>query len=205
MNRHGMTLLELLVALTITGTMVSAGYGAFALLADRRDVSTAATSAALREAGARAALGRWLASARLTIQEDDVVFRAVDGTARHSIDRADDDALEFFTTAVTPVSEHGTIVRLYVDRADSTRERGLVAELRDPASMRAERIEVVRNAVSLDTRFLSSIFGQRQWVESWVSTSVLPAGARLTLGAARGDTLPGLWRLPVTVSIEGGR
>lgn len=205
MNRRGMTLLELLVAITITGMMVSAGFSTFTTLADRRDASSSATLATLREAGARAALMRWLGSARLTIQEDDIVFRAVDGMARHSIDRADDDAVEFFTAAPTPVSPHGTIVRLYVDRADSTRERGLVAELRHPVSGRFERLELVRGAVSLDGRFLSGLFGHRQWVESWVSTSVLPAGARLTIGAGRGDTLPPLWRLPITVSIEGGR
>jgi prepilin-type N-terminal cleavage/methylation domain-containing protein len=205
MNRRGMTLMELIVALTITGMMVSAGYGTFATLADRRAAAAQAASEMLRHSVARAELSRWIAGARLTIQEDDVIFRAVDGTARLGLDRVDDDVLEFFTTAHTPLGAGGTQVRLYVDRAVSTLERGLVVELRDLAGTRTERLVLVPNATGFDTRFLSGIFGQRQWVESWVSTSVLPSGARLQIVAPGEDSLSPLWQLPITVAIEGGR
>lgn len=200
MNRSGMTLLELIVALAITGLAVSAGYGAFATLADRKDAAGVAAERALRDASARASLSTWLAAARLTIREDEVEFRAIDGLTREKL--ADDD-LTFFTTATTPIAVGGSIVRLFVDRSDSTVERGLIAELREWNGMRSTLVELVPAASGLDTRLLTGVFGSRQWVDSWVSTSVLPAGARLTITGA--DSLPAIWRLPLTVSLEGGR
>jgi hypothetical protein len=197
-----MTLLELVVALAITGMAVSAGYGTFANLSDRRDAAAEGASTVLREAGGRAAVVRWLSAARLTVQDDGIQFRGIDGVTREG--HADDDVL-FFTTAPTLVSSEESTVRLYIDRDTATAERGLVAELREREGSRTMKIELVPNAISLDGTYLTSLFGQRQWLGSWVSTSVLPAGTRLVAGAAAGDSLPPLWRLPVTVSIEGAR
>ena len=200
-----MTLMELTVALTITGIAISAGYSAFATLADRREGAARATAAMQQAAAARASLVSWLSAARLTIEEDDVVFRAVDGAARVGTSTLADDDVTFYTTAPTPVGREGAIVRLFIDRSDRTPERGLVAELTEIARRRVTRVELVPNAAALEGSFLSGIFGQRQWVGSWVSTSVLPAGARLSLGVAPGDSLAPLWRVPLTVSIEAGR
>jgi prepilin-type N-terminal cleavage/methylation domain-containing protein len=200
-----MTLIELVVALAITGMAVSAGYGTFAMLADRRDNAARNATAMLRESSKRASLVRWLEAARLTIEEDDIQFRGIDGGARSGVDVVPDDDIVFFTTAATPVARAGTIVHLYIDRRDDTPERGLVAELREWKGTHAERVELVPNAVALDGTYLSGLFGARQWLASWVSTSVLPAGARLAISAVPSDSLPALWRLPITVSIEGGR
>lgn len=202
MNRSGMTLLELVVALAVTGMAVSAGYGTFANLSDRRDIVTERADAMLREAGSRGELVRWLSAARLTAQDDGVMFRGIDGVTREG--HADDDVL-FFTTAPTLVSSDESIVRLYIDRDDATAERGLVAELSEWRGRRTMKLELAPNAISLEGTYLTSLFGQRQWLGSWVSTSVLPAGTRLVARAADGDSLSPLWRLPVTVSIEGAR
>lgn len=202
MNRPGMTLLELVVALAVTGMAVGAGYGTFANLSDRRDAASESTDAMLREAGGRAELARWVAGTRLTVQDDGIIFRGIDGVTRDG--HADDDLL-FFTTAPTLVSPDESIVRLYIDRDDSTVERGLVAELREWRGRRTMKLELAPNAISLEATYLTSLFGQRQWLGSWVSTSVLPAGTRLVVSAADGDSLTALWRLPVTVSIEGAR
>jgi prepilin-type N-terminal cleavage/methylation domain-containing protein len=205
MNRRGMTLLELVVALAVTGMAMSGGYAAFTTLADRREAAAARSSETLRQATAREQLATWLASARLTISEDEIVFRGIDGATHGDASALADDDIEFFTTAATPVAAAGTIVHLYVDRDEATPERGLVAELREWRGPRAERLVLEPNAAALDGRYLSGLFGQRQWLSSWVSTTVLPAGARLTFSAAPGDSLPPLWQLPVTASIEGGR
>jgi prepilin-type N-terminal cleavage/methylation domain-containing protein len=204
-RRTGMTLMELTVALSITGMAITGGYSAFATLADRREGAARTTSAMQRDAAARASLVAWVSSARLTIEEDDVVFRAVDGAARVGTSTVADDDVAFYTTAPTPVGRDGAMVRLFIDRSDRTPERGLVAEVTEFETRRVVRVELVPNAAALDGSFLSGIFGQRQWVGSWVSTSVLPAGARLSFGAAPGDSLSPLWRVPLTVSIEGGR
>ena len=205
MKRHGMTLIELVVALAITGMAVSAGYGTFATLADRRDSAARTASAMLRESGKRASLVRWLAGARLTVGDDHIQFRGIDGGARSGVDVVPDDDIIFFTTAATPVARAGTIVHLYIDRRDDTPERGFVAELREWKGTHAERVELVPNAVALDGTYLSGLFGQRQWLASWVSTGVVPAGARIAISASPNDSLPEVWRLPVTVSIDGER
>lgn len=205
MTRRGMTLIELVVALAITGMAVSAGYATFTTLVDRRDKAAEAASEVLLQANARAALVRWLAAARLTIEEDGIEFRGVDGSVRSGGAILPDDDIVFFTTAETPVARAGTVVRLHIERADKETRRGLVAELQEWNGTRRERLTLVPRAAALDASFLTGLFGQRQWVASWVSTSVLPAGARLTMAAAAGDSLPELWRLPMTVSIEGGR
>ena len=202
MNRPGMTLLELVVALAVTGMAVSAGYGTFANLSDRRDAASESADTILRVVGGRAELVRWMSAARLTAQDDGIMFRGIDGVTREGY--ADDDLL-FFTTAPTLVSPDESIVRLYIDRDDSTAERGLVAELREWRGRRTMKLELAPNAISLEATYLTSLFGQRQWLGSWVSTSVLPAGTRLVVSAADGDSLTALWRLPVTVSIEGAR
>lgn len=202
MNRSGMTLLELVVALSITGAAVTAGYGAFTTLVDRKELAAAAAEQTMREASARASLATWVAGSRLTIDDDDVLFRGIDGETREKL--ADDDLI-FFTTAPTPVALTGTIVRLFIDREDETSEKGLVVELHEWRGARSALIQLAPNVAGMDGRYLTGIFGSRQWVESWVSTSVLPAGTRLAFAAAKGDTLPPLWRLPLTTSIEGGR
>lgn len=204
MNRRGMTLLELVVAIAVAGMAMTGGYATFTTLTDRREAAAQRASETLRQATARAQLSMWLSLARLTIAEDEIVFRGIDGATRGAASQPDDDIV-FFTTASTPVAVAGTIVHLYIDRTEATPERGLVAELREWHGSRTERLVIEPGAAGLDGRYLSGLFGQRQWLSSWVSTSVLPTGVRITLSGAPGDSLPPLWRLPVTVSFEGGR
>jgi type II secretory pathway component PulJ len=200
-----MTLLELVVALAITGFVVSGGYATFATLMDRRDAAAKTASRLMRHSTARALLAEWLASARLTIEADEVVFRGIDGATRGTATALADDDIVFFTTAVTPVGRNGTIVHLYVDRSAESPERGLVAELREFEGMRSARMELEAGVAGLDAQFLTGVLGQRQWVKSWVSTSVLPTGVRLAVSAVPPDSLPPLWRFPITASIEGSR
>jgi hypothetical protein len=103
------------------------------------------------------------------------------------------------------VSNHGTIVHLFVDRGEDATAHGLVADLREWRGMRAERIQLLPNAVSLDARYLSSLLAGRAWLPSWISSTLMPAGLQLSIAAAAGDSLPPLFRLPITVSFEEGR
>lgn len=199
--RFGMTLIELLVALTVTGLVIGAGYAAFAAIADRKQAIDAMTEDAVRAASVRVTLSDWLAGARLDIQSDQEIFRGLDGVA----DDLPDDQLTFLTAARTPLGERETVIRLLIDRDDATPEQGLVAELWDRRRSAARRVELLPAASSLDLHYLSGMLGDRRWLPSWISSSVMPVGIQATVGAAPPDTLPPLFRLPIVVSFANGR
>lgn len=202
--RTGLTLIELVVALTMTGLALTSGYAAFTTLIDRREASAAHAAAVARSAAMRAALLSWLSNARLTIEEDDIVFQGIDGTKRTESGEVPDDELTFLTSASTPVALHGTIVRLHIDRTEESAERGLVAEVVAWKGTRRQRLELLPDATGLDVHYLSGMMGSRRWLHSWVSTTLLPLGAEIRVIGST-DSLPELFRLPITVSFESGR
>ena len=222
-SRRGMTLLELTVAMTVTGAALGVGYAGFGMLADRRMAAASAASEVARATAARRSLQGWLASSRLTIEEDDVVFQAVDGVWRGANGDLADDDLTFFTSASTPLGDGGTIVRLHVERADTlpSSERGLVAELRNLRDERRMRFVLDTAVATFDVAVLSSVLGDRAWQTSWVSSTILPAGVRVMLSACHPERSEGsalavtgdcakhlihpLLAMPITASIENGR
>lgn len=204
-RRSGLTLIELVVALTITGLAMSAGYSAFATLADRRQQSTQQADAVMQAAARRAALVSWLAGARLTIEEDEIIFKGIDGVMRTPEGDVANDEITFLTSGETPVGNHGTVVHLYVVRGEDQMSHGLVADLSEWRGSRTQHLQLLPNVTSLDARYLSALFGKHEWLPSWISSTLLPAGIELTMGAAPPDSLPALFRLPITVSFEEGR
>lgn len=199
--RYGMTLIELIVALTITGLIMTTGYAALSTLADRRRSASQSMNELERVAAVRATLSGWLAGAELTIEDDDVVFRGLDGTHEDS----PDDELLFRTNARTSASVGSSSVRLFIERNDSTPQRGLVASIDVGRNGGRRLIELEPNATALDIRYLSGINGVPEWSSSWVSATVLPLGLELRLSSKSGDSLPPLLRLPLRVVLEAAR
>jgi prepilin-type N-terminal cleavage/methylation domain-containing protein len=194
-SRPGMTLIELMAGVAITGMMLAGGYAAFGSVIDQRQRADDATAEAARASAVRHTLTAWLAGARVTPDEDGPGFRGVDGV--HGT--MPDAELRFLTTARTAASAGYTVVRLFIDRDDDTPERGLVAELMEWRGPARERIELEPRADGLEIRYLSGVRGPREWLPSWVSASVMPAAVELRLSAAA-DSLPPLLRLPILVS-----
>ena len=200
-SRAGLTLMELIVALAIAGTAVAAGYSMLAVMGDRRAVALATVDRARSAAAVRGALERWLSSAELTIEEDGVVFRGLDGVR----DALPDDELTFRTSARTAGVSPGTTIRLHIDRADSTRERGLVAELSDDRGRKRGVIQIDPDVRGLDARYLSVLESAREWSASWVSSSMLPLAVDMRFHAAVGDTLRDLLATPLIVPLGSAR
>jgi hypothetical protein len=196
-----MTLLELVVALAVTGAALAAGYGAFAGVVDSRQALTTATDSVARSAGVRRVLVDWLGGARVGLGSDGPDFRGLDGVAGH----LPDDELTFTTDAVTPLGDGGTLVRLFVDRDPRTPERGLTATLAEWGGTRAARMELAPDVEGLDVRYASRVFGGVRWLPSWISRSVLPLAVEITFSPAMGDTLPALLDLPITGLVGDGR
>lgn len=202
--RRGMTLIELIVALAITGLALGSGYSAYATLADRHMAESERADAIVRTAAIRGAMVSWLSGARLTIEEDDIAFRAISGVRRTPNGDAPDADLTFLTSSPTPVSANGTIVHLWVSN-DTSSERGLIAELAEWRGHHHLVLPLDSSIGGLEVAIRSSARGTDPWVPSWVSSTVLPAGLRLTLTPLPGDSLAPLLRLPITVSLENGR
>lgn len=201
LERGGMTLIELVVALTITAMVTAAAYASFTTVIDQRERSGAILGNALHEAALRRQILDWLAGAHLLGVEGGPLFRALDGVHQG----AADDELSFLTTARTQLAESETIVRLFIDRDSRTPETGLCAELRDPRSGRTQRLQIAAEVTSLNAQYLYGADAQREWFSSWVSSSVLPLGVELRLTGDPRAPLPLLLQLPIVVSFEVAR
>jgi len=199
--RQGMTLLELIVGLTVTGLALTAGFGALGMVGDRRARLEASMNAVARAATLRADIAAWLGDARLVADEGGPNFRGLDGARG----RMPDDDLTFLTTAPTPLGTGETIVRLYVDRDSTTRERGLTAAFAEWRGLGLARLELDTSVAGLDVRYLSGVLGRRAWLPSWISSTLLPAGVELRLIAAPTDSLEPLLRMPILVPFRNGQ
>lgn len=199
--RRGLTLVELLVALTVTAVTMSVGWSALGTIADRRERARAASTVTVRAANVRRQVVAWLEGAHVTGEEDAPPFQVTDHASRGR----PDDELSFLTSATTPLGRGDVGVRLYVDRDPRTAEQGLVAAFADRWTARTMRVELDPSVVALEVRCRSDMRGRTEWLASWLSGTVVPQGVELTLAAAGTERLAPLLRVPIVVAIAGGR
>jgi prepilin-type N-terminal cleavage/methylation domain-containing protein len=200
-GRRGFTLLELVVALTIAGIAVSAGYAVLAILADRRDRITGETESLARASAVRGSLLEWLGSARVDPMRLTASFQGID----RERDGVPDDELTFLTAAATPLGAARTLVRIAVARDSADQPSGLFAEFRDWDGTRAQRLLLDSTVAAMDLRFNTRLIAGDHAPSSWSSGSLLPASVELRLTARDGRVLPPLLTLPLFAAIEGGR
>lgn len=201
MTRHGLTLLELVVALALTGAAIAAGAGALGTLIDRQSAAAEQSHAAESVIAVRREVARWISGARVVPDRPDQSFRGIDGVAESGAD----DALTFLTSADTPLGTSETLVLLSIDRDSLTPERGLVARLSNASGQSARRLDLVPGAIELDLHYFTRTLAGGRWFPGWISTSALPSAVELRLAAAPGDSLAAILQLPIVVSFETGR
>jgi len=199
-RRPGMTLIEIVVALTIAAAVVAAGVAAFASITDQRRRAEEVTAEVMRAAAIRETLRAWLAGASLLPGEGGPPFRGIDGIRGDS----PDDVLVFLTSARTPLGPGPVLVQLAIDHDDETRERGLVADIVEWRGTARTRVEIEPDAAGLDLRYLSSLRGEPQWLPSWISNTLLPAGIELRIVPADGKEIHPLLARPLLVPVQGG-
>ena len=201
MTRRGLTLIELVVALAITGVAMAAGFGAIGSVLDQRGRVEQAGAAIASAAAERGELISWLGGTHLTVEEGGPSFRGLDGVSGDSAD----DELTVLTTAATPLETDETILRLYVDRDERTPERGLTAVFTEWRGTGSVRQELDPRVTGLAIRYRSSLLTGAAWLPSWISSTILPAGVEVTLSGDGPDSLPALLRVPIVVPLAGGR
>jgi prepilin-type N-terminal cleavage/methylation domain-containing protein len=191
----GFTLVELIVSITITGAVLSAGFAGFGAILDRRNAAAQVLDQVNRSAGERELLRSWIEAARVPHQGEPA-FAGLDAL----YGKVPDDGLTFLTSAATELDGVATVVRLEVDRNERTAERGLVAHLTSWPAGERRTLEIDARVSGLELRYYSVPLGNRGWLPSWVSSTILPSGVEIRL---LGDSLPPLLRLPLLVPVGG--
>lgn len=205
MIRRGMTVLELLVALTVTGLAASIGAATLALLTDRRAPLLETSSAAENAAAARRTMIDWIEGAHAAPSpfsgNAPAVFQLLDRTMQGQAR----DELLFTTSASTPLGTGDALVRLYVAVDERATRHGLMAELSEHPGGTVVHVQLDSTVTELDVRCLTDLVGTRRWVPSFLSSQVVPRGVELRLRSSRPEALHPLLRLPIRVVVEGGR
>jgi type II secretory pathway pseudopilin PulG len=146
-----MTLLELVVALVVTGLVISFGYAAFATVIDRREHANLAAHETARAAGLRRTLLQWM-----------------DGSVQQVATGGDTDPnamnqLRFMTRTKTPMRSPVTGVRLFVNDGSDGFPPGLVAILRPDVGEDSLRVMLDPTARSMSIQYQVVTGGVRQW------------------------------------------
>lgn len=203
-SRPGMTLLEVIVALTVTASALAAGAGTLGFLSDRQATSSAPALASAH--AMRTSLRSWLEAATLTT-EGDAELRGVH-VSRAGGNTASRDELTFLTRATTPLGSAGTVVHLYItDPADSL--HGVVAELRPWRAAGASMlIPLATDATGLRIRYLPSTAVPSDWRTDWVTKNVLPVAFRFEVqfpSVDQASSAHALLAVPLTVVLTERR
>ena len=205
MTRRGMTGVELVVALAVTGLAAVIGTATLALLTDGSAPLRAASSATEHAAAVRRTIVAWLEDAHGAQSpfsgNSAAVFELLD-VRDHG--RAADQ-LFFTTSAPTPSGSGETFIRLYVDADPRTVERGLVAELSAWPGAPVARLQLDSTVSEIDVRCLTDLAESPRWLPTFLSSQAVPRGVELRLRSARPGDLAPLLQLPIRVAVEAGR
>lgn len=175
----GTTVLELVVALVVTGAVAAAGAAAFRTSIDRRTQLMTRSTDTERSAAVRALLREWISTGTIAWPPSST-------------------GLAFTTTAVTPAGASGTPLRLFIDDDAGTPEQGLTLEFRASSERPLERREIDAGIVAMTVEYLDA--DTRTWSTADEASATRPLAVRLTFPAtATGDGDDRLRRLPLTI------
>jgi prepilin-type N-terminal cleavage/methylation domain-containing protein len=207
-SRRGFTLVELLVALVVSGLVVSLAFRSVTVAADATARVREDQRGALRGGAARVQLDLWLRGATLLDGREPFIGS---GGARR-----DGPPLDELTFAV---ADGGVLrpgprrVHLWIGRDSTGLRSGLLAELvalDGRSASAAETLVVAPKVAGMRIRYRGT-FGKREgWAGEWASSTLLPAAVELRLVPASGDVraaLSPILTVPLTVALsqhEGG-
>ena len=224
-TRRGMTLIELVIALVITGMMAVMGTATLSSIIDHRRSILSGTTELERASALRDQLRTWMLSgtvqivtggatrglgrAGTTVSANTITFTggtnaaaAIPGgmpgsTSNNGITSAvaAGDEITFVTTADNPAHAPSARMRLFIDGDASTPETGLTLEYQASTATPLERMQLEPTIGVLKVEFLDQ--RTNQWVESTQVAAITPIAARLSMQPYDGGRLPGILQLPL--------
>jgi prepilin-type N-terminal cleavage/methylation domain-containing protein len=217
-STRGMTLLELVIALVITGLMAGIGLSAFGGIIDHQQRIEAASVATERASALRETIHAWLASGTVTVQQGglprgfgrggrSLAFVSASGTpAVQSVTPAvvTGDVLSFTTQAPNPANAPQAMMKLFVDDDPLTPEVGLTVEYQASAQSPLLRRQIEGSIDSLVIEYLDA--RTNRWYPAKDAATITPKAVRLHLHSTAANAFAALLTMPMMLPIasQGG-
>ena len=214
-RRRGMTLIELVVGVVITGVMAAIGTAAFGSLIDQRRVIVQATVEVERAVALREMLRHWIGAGAIAPQAQQLrVAGARSGGTPLARQRSAATAeplllpaistgpeLRFTTSALAWSGVPNIPVRLFVDGDESTPERGLTIEYQASPQAPLFRRQLDSTITGLRVEYLDRSTGR--WVDEQDGLVARRLAARLTLLGDPSAPLPAILGTPLLFVLPG--
>jgi prepilin-type N-terminal cleavage/methylation domain-containing protein len=220
--RKGMTLMELVVALAITGMMAAMGAATFSSIIDHRRIIVGSTGELERASALRDQIRTWMLAGSVQVTTGGATrgigrgFASIGGNSTaftaSSLQQsstmngtgitaavAGGDEITFVTTAPNPANAPSVRMRLFVDADPNTPESGLTLEYQPSTSTPLKRIQLEPSIGVLKVEFLDQ--RTNQWFESTQGAAVTPIAVRISMQPYDGGRLPGILELPMIFPI----
>jgi prepilin-type N-terminal cleavage/methylation domain-containing protein len=196
--RSGMTLMELIVGVVLTGVMASIGAVAFYSIIDHRRTIVEASVETERASAVREMLRSWINSASIQIttstatQTQTRTFGASGAVIqmnRVSVNAnmsqptgvtsavSSGDELTFITNALTPALTPRTRVRLFIDGDPATPETGLSIEYQSSTAAPLQRMQLDSTIVAMSVQFLDRT--TNLWYSASQAATITPIATRI--------------------------
>ncbi|HEX2207388.1 MAG TPA: prepilin-type N-terminal cleavage/methylation domain-containing protein [Longimicrobium sp.] len=204
--RAGFTLVEMIVALVISGVVAAAGYGVLAATADARAAVARSRAETIPGPAVRATLDGWLRAAALW--ENSGPFRGRD----RRLGPLPVDDLSFTVEDGGSLYPGRRRVTLWIERDRRRAPHGLLAEIAPAERRDADRTDTLAlapTAVGLNVRYRARVRMKDAWLDGWDSDRALPEALEVTVlpapelaGNREADGLPDVLRMPVVVPLR---
>jgi prepilin-type N-terminal cleavage/methylation domain-containing protein len=216
--RRGMTLMELVIGLAITGMMATAGAFAFESIIDHRRVIREASVDTERSAALRDMIRGWILAGNIQIQQGGgprglnrgvgAAAGAALGGGRGGMNTvqsvssamASGDEVTFTTSDVNPSFLPNVRIRLYVDADDNTPEKGLTIEYQPNAQQPLVRRMLDSTIDTLHVEFLDR--RTNRWIQATQGAAIQPMATRLTFASGVAK-LPPILQIPMIFPMAG--
>ena len=208
--RRGVTLMELIVALTVTGFLAVVGTATFTSIIDNRHILRESTAPMETASALRETLRQWLLPATIQIQSNGPTGRGqtnvrttvnnrvsssgADGVTPAALSEGDE--LIFTTTAPNPTNAPNARMRLFVDGDETTPEIGLTLEYQVNQQSPLLRRQLDSTVTGITVEYLNQ--QNNQWVTAQNATGIRARAVRLTLVPVDPSKVPPLMSLPMT-------
>lgn len=193
--RRGVTLMELIVALTVTGLMAVIGTATFTSIIDNRHILRESTAPTEGASALREMIRQWMLPATVIMpssgaprgnqasnvrtMSSNIATRTQNGAEAVTPAALNGDELTFTTTAPNPTNSANAIMRLFVDADDTTPETGLTIEYQTTRQAPLQRRQLDSTIVGMTVEYLNQ--QNNQWVTTQNAVGIRARAVRLTL------------------------